>query len=359
MHLIHFQSRDLSVLHRQGRFWHCFLTGGAVIVSQDEDNTWTLHTPTAPETNVSSLDPHEVISRSISGSFDVKVPIKIDKILVSSTWRPSIFLSSRYTSPHQRVFLAGDSAHQTVPAGGYGMNTAVGDSFDIGWKLSAVLKGHAGEKLLNSYEAERRPVASRNLEQARKNWQAHGEAIAIALEVGSVIHEQSPAGRAFRERLEKHIKTSDMENPAVGLELDYRYRNSPVIVRDDEDVEPAWDKSGYTPSTWPGARIPSVRLKDGKRNIYELLGQGSELTIVDFTADARYAQAFEAGSQEFGIPLRVVHLPDEDHVRGVWERDAVLVRPDDHVAWRSGCGAERELGSLACVVLSTVLGREE
>lgn len=358
MHLIHFESRDFSVLHRQGRFWHCFLTGGAVLVSQDEDYTWTMHTPTPLDTDITKLDPYEVISRGVSGSFNTSVPIKVDKVLVSSTWRPNIYLSAKYTSPHQRIFLAGDSAHQTVPAGGYGMNTAVGDSFDIGWKLSAVLNGYGGANLLGSYEAERRPVAERNLKQARQNWDMHGGSWGISLEAGNLVCEQSAEGWAIRDKIKQHVETNDLENRAFGIELDYRYRDSPVIVRDAGDEEPTWDVARYTPSTWPGARVPSVRLSDGKRNIFELLGQGPEFTLVDFTTDGRYADAFVAESENLGIPLQAVRLPEEAHVRKIWERDAVLVRPDDHVAWRCGLGgAESDLIAEASNVLLTVVGK--
>lgn len=357
MHLIHFQSHDTSVLHRQGRFWHCFLTGGAVLVSQDEDSIWTLHTPTALDTDITTLDPHQVISKAISGSFNTSVPIKIDRVLVSSTWRPNVYLSARYTSPHQRIFLAGDSAHQTVPAGGYGMNTAVGDSFDIGWKLSAVLKGDAGPELLSSYEAERRPVAEKNLEQAKKNWGVHGEWWGMAQEARDVICQQSAEGGDAREKIKQFVETHDMENRAFGLELDYRYRESPIIARSEGDEESTWDEARYTPSTWPGIRAPSVWSKDGKQNIHHLLGQGPEFTLVDFSQEGFYADAFARESEMLEIPLRVVRLPEEDHARKIWERDAVLVRPDDHVAWRSD---ESDDGSglvwKARSVLKTALG---
>lgn len=359
MHLIHFESKDLGILHRQGRFWHCFLSGGGVLVSQDEDNTWTLNNPTPLDTDITKLGLEKIISRSISGSFEVDVPIKIDKIFVSSLWRPNIHLAAHYTSLHQRIFLAGDSAHQTVPAGGYGMNTAVGDCFDIGWKLSAVLKGYAETKLLSSYESERRPVAECNLDQARKNWYVHGEWWSMVQETGRLIYEQSKEGRKLRDRIRHHLETHDLENRAFGIELDYRYKDSPVIVRDETDLEPDWHAAHYTPSTWPGARVPSVQLEDGKRNIYELLGQGPEFTIVDFTGGGSYAQAFVSAGRALDVPLRAVHLPDETHVRDVWERDAVLVRPDDHVAWRSGPFVSgNDMIAEAAFILSKALGRD-
>jgi 2-polyprenyl-6-methoxyphenol hydroxylase-like FAD-dependent oxidoreductase len=62
-----------------------------------------------------------------------------------------------------RIFLAGDAAHRVTPRGGTGMNTAIADGFDLGWKLTWVLRGWAGPELLDSYESERRPVAEHNV----------------------------------------------------------------------------------------------------------------------------------------------------------------------------------------------------
>src|SRR4051794_5101487 len=165
MHLIHFKSKDLSKLHRQGQFWHIFFTTGSVIISQDEVDTWTLHNPVPIGTDVSKIDPKQTIYKALGGE-NAQLDIEIDEILVTSIWRPNIFLADKYAAPTSRIFISGDAAHQNIPTGGYGMNTAVGDSFDIGWKIAAVLDGHGGQYLLDSYEAERRPVAARNIERS-------------------------------------------------------------------------------------------------------------------------------------------------------------------------------------------------
>lgn len=163
---MHLESCDLFILHRQCRSRHVFLIGGGVLVSQDDDKTWTLHSPTPLDTDITKFDPLEAISRTLSGSSGTKVPIKVDKVVVTSLWRPNIYLAKEYTSPHKRIILAGDSAHQTVPAGGFGMKIAVGDSFDLGWN---------GAELLDLYEAERRHIAAQNLDQPRKDWDVHGQ----------------------------------------------------------------------------------------------------------------------------------------------------------------------------------------
>ena len=229
----------------------------------------------------------------------------------------------------------GDSAHQTIPTGGYGMNTAVGDSFDIGWKLAAVLKGYAGPALLASYEDERRPVAVQNIEHSEKHWNIHRTWQEWVLQTGSDVCSQSKEGSEIRERIKRYVQANQFENQDFGIELDYRYTRSPVITSDEEGQEPTWNRSSYTPSTWPGSRVPSVWLKDGKRNIFELLGSGPSFTLVDFTTDANYALVFANEAKQLAIPLKTICLPEECHVREIWERDAILVRPDDHVAWRA------------------------
>lgn len=335
MYLIHFRSTDFSTLHRQGRFWHLFLPSGGIIISQNEADIWTLHTPIPLDTDVSQLDPVETIQKAITGSFGGKIPLKIDEIFVRSTWRPNIYLAEHYTIPGGRVFLAGDSIHQNIPTGGYGMNSAVGDSFDIGWKIAAVLNGYAGPALLASYEAERRPVAARNLEQSGKHWKLHETYSTLVREASCPIHSKTEEGFKLRQKIKDLVEANPGENTSFGLELDYRYTDSPVIISEEDGEAPPWDQFHYTPSTWPGVRVPSVWLKDGTTNIFDLLGRGSEFTIVDFTASGHYKEHFAEMAFELRIPLKVLHLPNEEYVRRLWERDAVLVRPDDHVAWRA------------------------
>jgi FAD-dependent monooxygenase len=359
MFLVHFKSRDLSRIRRQGQFWHIFFTSGSAIIAQDEVDTWTTHTPVPLDFDTSTLDPKEAVYRVLGGSIR-PYPIEIDEILVTSTWRPNICIAEKYISPGGRVFLAGDAAHQNIPTGGYGMNSAVGDSTDIGWKLAAVLSGYGGPALLRSYESERRPVAARNIEQSGVHWQVHSVVWDLVQQTGDAVISRTPEGDDVRAKIAQHVTTFDGENKDHGIELGYRYNGSGVIVPDKDGVkEPEWNRSHYTPSTWPGARAPHVFLKDGNTSIFDLFGTGREFTIVDFSSDARYVKPFEPVAVKLGIPLKTVHLPDEPHVRKVWERDAVLVRPDDHVAWRLPLSADRLDAQDVERILSIALGRRE
>ncbi|PVH70748.1 hypothetical protein DL98DRAFT_618096 [Cadophora sp. DSE1049] len=332
-YLCHFKSRDFSAVQRQGQFCHIFFTSGHVLLSIDEKETWTCHTPVPIGTDASTIDPYEAVSKVLGGSGS-PVPIKIDEIIVTSTWRPNICIVDEYTTPNRRVFLSGDAAHQNIPTGGYGMNTAVVDSFDIGWKIAAVLGGYGGPALLEAYQAERRPVAQRAIERSGVHWSVHADIWGWVQESEkSILSEDA---EDLREKIRQHATAHDGENRDRGIEFGYRYNDSPIICPDEDGTEqPPYLERSYVPSTWPGARAPHVFLKDGETSIFDIFGQGREFSLVDFTADARYASVFVPVAKKMSIPLKVVHLPDEEHVRKIWERDAVLIRPDDHVAWRT------------------------
>ncbi|KAL6693885.1 hypothetical protein J3F84DRAFT_396159 [Trichoderma pleuroticola] len=332
MFLIHFKSRDLSRLQQQGQFWHIAFASGAFIIAQDEVDTWTLHTKIPVDTDWEAMDPKETIYNAFGGP-SAPYPIKIDEILVKSTWRPNICIAESYTSPGGRVFLAGDSAHQNIPTGGYGMNTAVGDSFDIGWKLAATLKQYGGKDLLKSYELERLPIAVRNINQSGTFWKVWATIWSRAAEIRADTLLSKPEElKAIKASTAEFFKANDAENKSHGIELGYRYNASPIVVPDTEATEPKWSILHYIPSTWPGARAPHVFLSDGETSVFDLFGQ--DYTIVDFSEEGKWAESFTKAAKRLGIPIKAVRLPQEKHVQKIWERTAVLVRPDDHVAWR-------------------------
>jgi 2-polyprenyl-6-methoxyphenol hydroxylase-like FAD-dependent oxidoreductase len=120
-----------------------------------------------------------------------------------STFRFAAQLASRFR--HGRCFLVGDAAHRMTPRGGTGMNTALQDGFDIGWKLGWVLRGWCGPELLDTYEAERRPVAAHNVARsADPNGAQNGAADALAWDLnGRIAHH-------WLEENGKRISTLDL-----------------------------------------------------------------------------------------------------------------------------------------------------
>ncbi|KAL4922842.1 hypothetical protein BDW62DRAFT_207501 [Aspergillus aurantiobrunneus] len=342
MWLIHFKLRDLERLRIQGQFWHIFFTAGQVLIAQDEKGTWTVHTPIATDANgnnldVGRLDPHQAVYEALGGE---KSPFifEIDEILVTNS----------YSSKGGRVFLAGDSAHQSIPTEGYGMNTAVGDSFDITWKIGAVLGGYAGNTLLASYEQEGLPVGARNIERSGVHYSVHATYVQWCRELQpGIITSDAPEGQELRKRLVDDVQLRDGENQEQGIELGYRHNDSSVIARRDDDNE-------FIPSIWPGSRAPHAFLHEGETSIFDLFGTGNEFTLVDFTPNARFIEVFDLDLRRRRVPCKMVHIPMERYARGVWERDAVLVRPDDHVAWCSALSGTNEVDVEK--VLDTVLG---
>jgi 2-polyprenyl-6-methoxyphenol hydroxylase-like FAD-dependent oxidoreductase len=302
-----FRSTDSANLFRQGYFWHYF-TDRYVLISLDEAGTWSFHAVRQTDFDPPPADPAAWI-RSLLG-----VDLAIDQVHVSSRWTPQYLVADSYRSG--RVLLAGDAAHQMFPAGSHGMNTGAGDAVDLGWKLAALIKGYGGGALLDSYEVERRPVGLRNMAMSRRHLDVHFEHMRLRQEGASA------------QRLGAFLDAQPGENTYEGIYLDYRYGGSPIVCSDGS-AEPASDPLRYRPSTWPGARPPSLVLADGGQ-LFDRFGP--EFTLVDTAGDGR-ADALLAAAAEQGLPVRHV-VVGQDRVRELWERDLVLVRPDQHVAWR-------------------------
>lgn len=342
--LVHFKSRDLARLHRQGRFWHIFVIGpsGSVegaLIAQDEIETWTVHWFVPVDTDTDQYTSEQVVARALGGLHG-DYPVEIDEILVRSVWRPSIAVARQWTSPLGKVFLASDSAHQNIPTGGYGMNMGIGDAFDLAWKLAAVLRKEAGPGLFASYEPERRPVALRNVERSGVHFQVHmqlKDEILKDTPPQVACEEDTEKGKTLREKIRVHYEAHDGENKDLGIEMDYRYVSGIILAdKDNTTKEPAWEPRQYTPSTWPGARAPHVFLKDGKTPIYDLLGKWWTLLVFANSEDEPLGQDLLAKAAfAANMPLRVVRLVGEGHAASIYERRLVLVRPDQHVAWRA------------------------
>jgi len=317
IYMIHFRSGDRAFFERFGTVWHVQSPVGGTLISQNDEDTWTLHVPLGAGTDADAIDPAAYLFEHLGKRVDCD-------IVVANAWRPKLAVATSYG--RGRVWLAGDSAHQVIPTGGYGMNTGVGDAVDLGWKLAAMLEGWGGASLLPSYEAERQPVGFRNRKASARHMSVR---MAIARAYTPRVHESSPRGeRARRELGEKILELGNLENEALGIEIGYRYDGSPVICQEDAEPPP-YEMERYTPSTWPGVRVPSLFLDDGSA-LLDRLGKG--FTLLRFAeADA---SPFERAATERGVPLEVVDVRDEK-ARRLYQRDLVLVRPDQHVAWRS------------------------
>jgi 2-polyprenyl-6-methoxyphenol hydroxylase-like FAD-dependent oxidoreductase len=307
--MVHFKSRDLETLHRHGRFWHYFAFR-YVIIAQDEDDTWTAHVNGVEAAEFDALPPDPVAFLRDTMQTD----LKIDKVLLTSRWRPAFMVADRYRAG--RVLFAGDSAHRMFPTGAYGMNTGIGDAIDAAWKVAALVRGFGGPRLLDSYEAERRPVGRRNMQMSHRH-------IGVHLKAGSLLRSGAPL-----EAVASVLDAERGENEYRGIELDYRYDDSPIVCHEDSPAPP-WSPGAYTPTTRPGSRPPSVVLGDGKP-IFDRFA--TPFTLVDFTGAGDAGPLLEAAAAQ-GVPVNHTIVTD-GVARELWERDLVLLRPDHHVAWR-------------------------
>jgi hypothetical protein len=221
----------------------------------------------------------------------------------------------------RRVFLAGDAAHLNPPFGGHGLNTGIGDAVDIGWKMAAVLQGWGGPRLLDSYEAERRPIQTRGISAAAAN----NRVLAIDLLDDDVEQPGEVGERARRAAYHKIQAAKRSEFHALSLVLDLAYEQSPVIVADGPSPSLGDDDDPVSEAR-PGARLPHVRVSTG-RSIYDELGSG--LTLLALGDHS--LEAFQRAADDRAVPLRIVRQPDA--LRDRYRAGLILVRPDQHVAW--------------------------
>ena len=314
-YMIHFRSEARDLLQRFGVAWHYQSPKGTLIAQNDRD-VWTLHARFPDARDPASVDPKATLAAFIGA----EIPAEI---LVANPWTPHLLLADRYRAG--RVFLAGDAAHQYIPTGGYGMNTGIADAVALGWMLAAVERGWGGPRLLDAYEAERRPIGRINRDWA----EAHtGVRLDIALaylrcpdaETNDDDHSSLAAAIA---------KAGNLENEAYGLEFAYRYDASPLIapiLANESGQAPANAAASIPAAAWPGMRAPSFLLDDGSALFDRLDPAG--FTLLRFVARADAAPFLESD-----VPVRLCDI-DLPRARDVYGADFALIRPDGHLAWR-------------------------
>lgn len=316
VYLVHFTSPNRALFERFGTTWHTQSPEGWTLISQNDRDTWTMHSLLGAGVDADAIDPKRLLFAKLGIEFDCD-------IICANEWRPRLSLADSYGTG--RVWLAGDSAHQVVPAGGYGMNTGVGDAVGLGWALAAIVHGWGDPRLLDAYEAERRSVAVRNRTASARHTLVR---LAIKTAYRKAIHSEGWNGERSRRLLGRQIlDLGNLENEADGIEFGYRYDRSPIICHESHTA-PADHMHSYTPGAYPGTRPPSLFLQDGQA-IFDLLGHG--FTLLRF--DGLDVDAFAAAAAERGMPLKIVDVHD-DRARTLYEHDLVLIRPDQHVAWR-------------------------
>ncbi len=315
-----FRAPGLAAAHGHGPaviYWQIGKDGFSAIGPMDRDDKWFFGPAGLPDGRTLSDDEAAAMIRDRTG---IDLPYEI---LSADQWVASELLADRYAD--RRIILAGDACHLHPPAGGYGMNMGVGDGVDLGWKIAATLAGWGGPELVASYAAERRPVHRAVLDEAIANY-----AIYVAPPPPE-IEDATPAGDAARTKLGQGIAASKgREFNTLGTVLGLCYQGSPLIA-DEAGEAPPHDSQVYKPSGRPGCLAPHAWLADG-RSLYDAFGDDFTL-LADQAADPSAVAAATAEAAALGLPLTVVR-PDGVDVAALYDAPLVLIRPDQHVAWR-------------------------
>ncbi|MDX6742446.1 FAD-dependent monooxygenase [Actinocorallia sp. A-T 12471] len=278
-----------------------------------DDTWWCIAQGVEPET--CPLTPAELV-HAVTGA-DVEV-----EILATDAWRARMLLASEYG--HGRLFIAGDAAHQNPPWGGHGFNTGIGDAVNLGWKLAAVVNGWAPAELLESYGAERRPIAAQTIDEAAQNMSTLAPELSDPRLFGSdaEFQEAVPAVAAA-------VQTSKaQEFHSLPLTLGYHYAGSPIVADEPGAATPSEDRV-YRPTAAPGHRLPHRWLAEGD-SLYDRLGP--EFTLVGDLSSPEAASLLDA-ARAASVPVAELDLRGPEWVE-LFGAPLVLVRPDQHVAWR-------------------------
>jgi 2-polyprenyl-6-methoxyphenol hydroxylase-like FAD-dependent oxidoreductase len=240
-------------------------------------------------------------------------PLAVE-VLSRDTWTAGhALVAERFAEG--RVFIGGDAAHLFTPTGGLGYNTAVEDAVNLGWKLAAAIKGRASPRLLESYEAERRPLALRNTMHAKRFADSLGNFQPV-----SEIEDDTPQGEAARRRAGEYLEAHGRaEFNIPGITFGGRYDGSPAIVPDGSAPPPDTPNT-YVPSACPGGRAPHGWLGESF-SLYDAFG--FEWTLLCFAAAP---SVDEPG-------LKIVPI-NHTEMRDLYAAGYALIRPDQIVAWR-------------------------
>jgi 2-polyprenyl-6-methoxyphenol hydroxylase-like FAD-dependent oxidoreductase len=314
------------------RFTSCFVTdiNGSLLPREDR---WLLALQYSPERGEKPEDfdqaRTEQLVRKAAGRDDVRV-----QLFDARSWQVAAYVADRFSAG--RVFIVGDAAHSMPPTGGFGGNTGIHDAHNLAWKLTLVTKGTASPALLDTYDAERRPIAEGTLAQA--------------------LARLAAWFKNLGDRLPPPVPVADDFAVIFGQ----RYPSGAFVAEGSGELF----EDPRAPRRPPGARAPHVMIQQagGAVPIHDLVGTGFLLLAGADGHDWEGAAA--AIARESRVDLRVVRLQPDDRAAqtrlrdayGVDARGAVLIRPDGVIAWRSERGST-DLARDLRAAIQRVLGR--
>ena len=274
----------------------------------DLDCNWFYHSPVPQHAKSEKFDFKQLIEKAVGASIDIEFEY-------IGFWDLRMSLADTYGEG--RVFIAGDAAHSHPPYGGYGINIGFEDARNLSWKLTALLQGWGGENLLASYAAERRPV----FESTRDDFI-----------LKSIIED-----RKFIERYDPKVDLSSFldawERRSAGddsLVTQYlpHYSGSPIICSN------SYKSSGavgvHTVEAREGYHLAPVFFEDGTQ-LWDYIGEG--FTFLSLVPSQALVRAFKDAAVVYGVPLKTIDLT-EYSLFDLYEAEALLIRPDQFVAWK-------------------------
>ena len=347
---------DLSryTAHRSGALFVTVTPG-----SEDFVSIWTCIEPWNEWSTIfvrPGLTPNDLDETAVTES--VSAAIGDDDVAFSikhvSPWEFNHVVASGYR--RGRLFIAGDAAHRHPPANGLGSNTSIQDTYNLAWKLALVLRGQAGDGLLDSYDAERQPVGRQVVDRANQSVDEMGAWFGpLGLRPDMTPDEADarlatlygPDGEHERAELLAGLELMNAQFNAHGIELGQSYCSSAVVAEDAPPPDPRRDPVlHHEPSTRPGCPVPHAWLTVAGADVSTLdLCAYDRFTVLTGAGGAPWLEAAACISSELGVEIAGEQVSlglDVNDVYGDWSRrrevddgGCVLVRPDRIVAWRS------------------------
>jgi 2,4-dichlorophenol 6-monooxygenase len=335
---------------------------------------WVFHQQYLPG-DPDAGDPAKVVARMRA---TLGLPDDLDVTVHGvSPWLLEGVLADRFRSGS--VFLVGDAAHRHPPTGGLGLGSAVHDVHNLCWKLAFVLRGLAGDGLLDTYDAERRPADATNVSCSLANAFNHfaiDQALGLSPDRPAETNwaelrplwQDGPGSAAKRHAVHRAVASQSMEFHHINTELGHTYTSTAVVDDGSPPCVTTDPVRVYRPSTRPGHPLPHAFVeRDGERLPIGDLARGGRFLLLAGEEGRAWVDAANAVAGETGLPIlaATVGVLDSDYVdvRAAWTRNreitpagAVLVRPDRYVAYRAP-GAVDDPRAALRGALSTVLAR--